>query len=70
MKLWPTPTASDYRGAQTIAACKQWSSRGQNLAEAVVVTESAERELKCRSNLDEGPAAGFHCPGPSNKTPS
>lgn len=33
--LWPTPTASDHKGAKTAAAAKKWGSRGANLPEAV-----------------------------------
>jgi len=45
VRLWPTPTASDYRGAQTLAACKRWRSRGRNQPEAVVLAEAAEHSL-------------------------
>lgn len=37
---WPTPTSSDYRGAQTLAACQEWEHRGTNLPEAVQLAEA------------------------------
>lgn len=36
--LWPTPTASDHKGATNIDACKDWKTRGTNLPEAVQKT--------------------------------
>lgn len=65
MKMWPTPTASDYRGAQTLAACKRWLSRGRNLPEAVVLAEAAEHSLSMKSpahpvsgSMDDQPTPG------------
>lgn len=46
MRLWPTPTASDHRGAQTVAACKRWRSRGRNLPEAVVLAVKREHSVR------------------------
>ena len=34
-RLWPTPTASDHKGAATPEAVKTWEKRGHNLPEAV-----------------------------------
>jgi hypothetical protein len=33
--MWPTPNASDYKGATTLEAAKDWDQRGTNLPEAV-----------------------------------
>ena len=38
--MWPTPTTSDYKGATTIEACKDWKSRGKNLPEAVLLVQN------------------------------
>lgn len=45
MRLWPTPTASDHRGAQRVNSCKRWRSRGRNLPEAVVLAEAWEHSV-------------------------
>lgn len=62
MRLWPTPTASDPRGAQRVESCKEWRSRGRNLPEAVVLAEAAElQQVKASTPLQGSRPAG----GPS-----
>lgn len=35
MGLWPTPTASDWKGSRKFESLREWGSRGTNLPEAV-----------------------------------
>jgi hypothetical protein len=39
--LWPTPVQSDWKGATSVAACKEWKTRGKNLPERVLLANAA-----------------------------
>ncbi len=70
MRMWPTPTASDYRGAQTVAGCKAWRSRGRNLPEAVVLEEAREHQFKASTQTQESLLARGPSQPPSPACPA
>ena len=48
--LWPTPTQSDHKGAATVAAAKDWNSRGTNLPEAVQKSRARQYPTPCNTD--------------------